>query len=281
MEAVVDLHTHSVFSDGTYSPTRLVREAKQRGLSAIALTDHNTVAGLPEFLRAGREAGVETVPGVEFSTDYRDMDLHVVALFVMPEVFPRVTDLMEEGVRAKEQSNRDLIEKLRCAGMPLDYEAIRSATPNGQVNRAHLAAAMQKAGYVCSIQDAFRRYLEPKFGLYTAPKRPDTFTMIRFIRSIGAVPVLAHPFLKLDEPGLRALLDRAVPAGLLGMETLYATFDGPTTALAVSVAEEYGLAQSGGSDFHGANKPDLQLGVGRGSLAVPYAFLDRLKALRG
>ena len=281
MNATVDLHTHSVFSDGTYTPTQLIREGKQAGLSAMALTDHNTVAGLPEFLRAGQEAGMEAVPGVEFSTDYEDMDLHIVALFVMPEVFPRVSALMEEGVRAKEQSNLVLIDHLRSAGMPLDYEAIRSATPNGQVNRAHIAAAMVKAGYVGSIQEAFRRYLEPKLGLYSPPGRPVTFAMLRFIRSIGAVPVLAHPFLKLDEQGLRRFLDRAVPAGLGAMETLYATFDRQTTALAVSIAEEYGLLQSGGSDFHGANKPDLQLGVGRGNLSVPYEFLKSLKSLRG
>lgn len=280
MLPLCDLHAHSVYSDGTYTPAQLIAEARRIGLSALALTDHNTAAGLPEFLRAAEGSGVEAVPGVEFSTDYAGMDLHVVGLFVMPEFFPQVTALMEEGVRRKEQSNLRLMEALKKAGCPLDYEAIRSATPNGQVNRAHIGRAMLEAGYVCSVQEAFQRYLEPKCGLYTPPKRPDTFTVIRFIRSIGAVPVLAHPFLKLKEPELRVLLEQAVPAGLQAMETLYATFDEETTRLAVRIAREYGLLQSGGSDFHGSNKPDLRLGTGKGNLRVPLAFLEGLRQAR-
>ena len=277
MEKICDLHTHSVFSDGTWTPTELIEESVRIGLSAIALTDHNTVDGLPEFLNAAEGKDLEAIPGVEFSTDYRKMDIHMVAHYVMPEHFPEVSFKMEEGRRKKDESNRELIENLRKAGFYMDYEEIRNATPGGQVNRAHIASVMVKNGWVCNMQEAFNRYLEPKCGLYQAPKRPDLFEMISFVRSIGAVPILAHPFLKLSEKQLRELLPRAKEAGLLGMETEYVSFDPEQTALAKSLAKELGLLESGGSDFHGDNKPGISLGVGRGNLRVPLSFRDGIR----
>ena len=277
MEKICDLHTHSVFSDGTWTPTQLIEEAERIGLSAIALTDHNTVDGLEEFLSAARGKNLEAIPGVEFSTDYLDMDIHVVAHYVMPAHFQEVTGRMAEGRRKKEESNLRLIENLAEIGFPIDYQALRDATPGGQINRAHIASAMLKNGWVSTRQEAFNRYLEPRCGLYTAPKRPDIFEMIRFIRSIGGVPILAHPFLKLNEQQLRELLPEAVKAGLLGMETEYVSFDAETTSLAKSLAEEFSLLESGGSDFHGDNKPGIHLGVGRGNLHVPLSFRDQIR----
>lgn len=277
MEKICDLHTHSVFSDGTWTPTQLIEEAERIGLSAIALTDHNTVDGLHEFLSAAQGKNLEAIPGVEFSTDYMGMDIHVVAHYVMPSHFSEVTRLMEEGRRKKEESNLRLIENLSKIGFSINYEAMRDAAPGGQINRAHIAAAMLKNGWVSSMQDAFNRYLEPKCGLYTAPKRPDIFEMIRFIRSIGAVPILAHPFLKLTLDQLREFLPEAVKAGLLGMETEYVSFDEETTRMAKGLAREHGLLESGGSDFHGDNKPGIFLGVGRGNLHVPLSFRDGIR----
>ena len=281
MEKVCDLHTHSVFSDGTWTPTELICEAQRIGLSAIALTDHNTTDGLTEFLNAAEEKPLEAIPGVEFSTDYLGMDIHVVAHYVMPPYFSEVSDLMAEGRRKKEESNLRLIENLKNAGYPIDYEAIRQSTPGGQVNRAHIAAVMLKKGWVSNMQDAFNRFLEPKCGLYEAPKRPDIFEMIRFIRSIGAVPILAHPFLKLSEQQLRVLLPKARDCGLLGMETEYVSFDQKTTELAKQLAREFKLLESGGSDFHGDNKPGISLGTGRGNLHVPLRFRDKIRQASG
>ena len=277
MTGICDLHSHSVFSDGTWTPKELIGEAERIGLSALALTDHNTVDGLPEFLSAAEGKDLEAIPGVEFSTDYLGMDIHLVAHYVMPPVFEKVSRKMEIQKRQKDESNRDLIEKLRRAGFPLSYEAICAATPNGQVNRAHIAAAMVKKGWVNSIQEAFKRYLDPGCGLYQAPERPDLFAMIGYVRSLGAVPVLAHPFLKLDEAQLRILLPEAREAGLAAMETEYVSFDPETTALARTLARQYGLLESGGSDFHGDNKPGIRLGVGRGNLRVPLAFRDAIR----
>ncbi|MBP3305769.1 MAG: PHP domain-containing protein [Oscillospiraceae bacterium] len=277
MNGFCDLHVHSVFSDGTYTPAELIRGAETLGLSALALCDHNTVAGLPDFLLAAGNSPVEAVPGAEFSTDYRGTELHILGLFIQPRYFPTVTELLEDARQRKEESNLSLITALCDAGYALDYAKIREGTPKGQVNRAHIAAAMLEKGYVSSIQEAFQTILSPKYGLYQPPKRLSSFAAIEFIRSIHAVPVLAHPFLNLNEEALRVFLRQAKAYGLGGMETVYSLYDRGTAETAASVAREFGLRQSGGSDFHGANKPDISLGSGRGNLAVPLRFLGELK----
>ncbi len=270
---LIDLHTHSTFSDGTVTPRELVSLAVERGLAAVALCDHNTVAGLPEFLSAAEGLSLEAVPGIEFSTDYEGTELHILALFVKPENYGPITLLLEQMLQAKEQSNIALIQSLQSAGIVLDYEAIKSVTPNGQVNRAVIAAEMVRKGYCDSVKDAFSRWLSPKRGYYTPPRRLDAFQVIRFIRELGAVSVLAHPFLNLDEPGLRKFLGQAVSCGLDGMEVFYPLFDEEKIRLAESIAQEYCLLKSGGSDFHGGNKPDISLGTGKSNLAISEDFL--------
>lgn len=275
--ALCDLHTHSVYSDGTFTPAELIAGAKEAGLAAIALTDHNTVAGLPSFLAAAEGSGVEAVPGVEFSTDYGETELHILALFVRPEHYDPITERMDDMLRRKEESNIALVDALNRAGYALNYDTIRAKTPNGQVNRAHIAAELHRLGYVESVQDAFKKLLSPKRGLYVPPKRISSYEAIRFIKSLGAVAVLAHPFLNLDEAGLRAFLPEAVKAGLDGMETAYSKYSSETTELAKAVAAEFGLKNSGGSDFHGGNKPDIAIGRGRGDLTVPMEWLINLQ----
>ena len=278
MEVFCDLHTHSVFSDGTFTPEQLLDEAERIGLGALALTDHNTVAGLPSFLAAARGRGIESVPGVELSVDYQGMELHMLALFVEPKNFPVITEMLEDGVRAKEESNIKLAKALCDAGYPIDYPALRDATPNGQINRAHIAAELTRLGYTPDIQTAFQTLLSPKHGLYDPPKRPDAFETISFIRAIGAVSVLAHPFLDLkQEETIRTFLKTAAPAGLNGMEVYHPRHDLQQRVTARALVKEFSLKCSGGSDFHGDNKPDIRLGVGRGDLRVPMRFFQDLK----
>lgn len=279
MNRYCDLHTHSVFSDGTYTPEALLREAEERNLTTIALTDHNTVAGLPDFLAAAKGKPVEAVPGVEFSTDYNGIELHILALYLKEEYFSQVTDLMEDYNRRKDQSNADLVSKLNQTGYQIDYDKIKLSTPKGQVNRALIAAELMKLGYVESIQEAFKRLLSPKHGYYTPPRRHTPSEMLGIVRDLGAVSVLAHPYLNLTQQQLVPFLDDAVKQGLQGMEVYYSTYDAPTTQLALATAEAYRLLPSGGSDFHGQNKPDIRLGEGRGELRVPAGFADKLKTL--
>lgn len=273
-----DLHTHSVHSDGTWEPASIVRAAEELGLAAVALCDHNTVSGLPEFMAAGEGSPVETVAGVEFSTDYGEVELHILALFIRPECYEDITALADGMLARKEQSNAEMVEKLRELGYDISYQAIRDATPGGLVNRALIGAALVEKGYFDSIQQAFESVLAKSRGLYRAPERLDVFETIRFIRSIGAVCVLAHPLLDLrTEAELRAFLERAVPCGLDGMEVYYPKYSPEETCLAKRLAVEFGLLPSGGSDFHGDNKPDIALGRGRGTLAVPISVLEDLR----
>lgn len=267
-----DLHTHSIYSDGTWTPRQILEAAARQGLTA-ALTDHNTVSGLPEWMATAAQMGVEAVPGIEFSSDYRGTDTHVVALFVRAESHEAIRDFVAKGDRLKQKSNLDLVARLNGAGYAISYEDIVAQTPDGRVNRANIAGELVKKGYVSSVKEAFHQLLGEKCGYYTPPKRRSTLDTIAFIRAIGAVPVLAHPLLTFDEATVRELLPAAKEKGLLAMETQYSTYDEATTALARSLAAEYDLLESGGSDFHGAVKPAIALG----QPAVSREVFDRLR----
>lgn len=274
---MIDLHTHSHYSDGTVSPEEVVKRAVEAGLSAVALTDHNTVAGLTEFLEAADRYGVEGIPGVEISTDYGDTELHIVGLYIKPECCVRLTAVMDELLLRKEKSNIELVEALNRSGMALDYQDIKSRTPDGFVNRAVIASELVSLGYAETVKQAFSRWLRPELGYYQPPRRLDVFEAIRLLKDLGAVTVLAHPFLSLEEESLRIFLKQAKETGLDAMETCYSTYDEPTTRLARCIAEEFGLLESGGSDFHGNNKPDIKVGIGRGNLQVSDLFLEGIK----
>ena len=278
MKHLCDLHAHSVFSDGTLTPTQLVELAEETGLGAVALTDHNTVLGLPEFLAAAKGKTVKAVPGVEFSVDYLDRELHILALYIQPKDYAAAMNIAERLNRNKQQSNLDLIANLNKAGYKISYEKIKAAMPAGEPNRALIAAELTRLGYTASNQEAFERLLSPKHGYYHPPKRIDAFELIGFVRSIGAVPVWAHPFLHLkQEEEVRTFLPQAMEAGLKGMEVRYPLFSPEQTALAEALAEEFSLLPSGGSDFHGANKPTISLGTGKGYLEVPLAWCEALE----
>lgn len=270
-----DLHTHSDHSDGTCTPTQVIALAKQAGLKAVALCDHNTVSGLPEFLAAARD--IEAIPGTEFSTDYRGTELHILGLYIKPEHYAAVTARAHQYLIDKEQSNIQLCKALTEAGWPLDYEQIKAATADGFVNRAVIGAEMVRLGYVDSVQQAFKTRLSEKHGFYKPPVRPVAFEVIRFIKSIGAVAVLAHPFLNLSREELEAFLPPAVQAGLDAMEVLYSKYSPEETAASYELVQKYNLLPSGGSDFHGENKPDIAVGVGRGELKIPFAWAEKIK----
>ncbi len=278
MAQFCDLHTHSTYSDGTLSPTELICLAKSKGLCAVALCDHNTVAGLPEFMKAGEQQGVQAIGGVEFSTEYRGKELHILGLFIRPEHYSPITRKLSEMLQRKEQSNRALVEALRADGIDLDYDAIKAAA-QGQVNRAVIGAEMVRKGYCESVKAAFSQWLSPRRGYYHPPQRLDSVEAVRFIKSLGAVAVLAHPLLSLSESELRPFLDEAKSAGLDAMEVYYSTYSPEETALAIDIAAEYGLRHSGGSDFHGGNKPDISLGTGKGNLRICNNLLKNLREI--
>ena len=272
-----DLHTHSHYSDGTCSPAELISEAEAKGLSAVVLCDHNTVGGLDEFFAAAKDSAVEAIGGVEFSTDYGDVELHIVGMFITPEHIEAVDSMAAELRRRKDESNIALVENLQSGGYDIDYGELKAANP-GIINRAHIAAKLVEKGYTGSIKEAFSTLLAKDGRYYVQPKRLDVFETIKFIKSIGAVAILAHPFLSLSEAELRKFLPEATKCGLDGMETLYSEYDEATTELAMRIAREFGIKESGGSDYHGARKPGIGLGTGRGDLRVPETLLEELRS---
>ena len=276
---ICDLHTHSNCSDGSLSPAELVAEAKRQGVSALALTDHNTTKGLAEFMAAGKEYGVVTVPGCEFSTDCGDAELHIVGLFLPERSWPAVEDYVDALRRGKHDSNVLLIKKLRERGCDITYEEVAAITDAEEFNRAHVARVLLAKSYMHSLDQAFDTLLKPGNGCYFPARRPDALRTIRFINEIGGVAVLAHPFLNLDQSRLEEFLPKAKEAGLAAMETRYSLFDETITTKAAALAKRCGLLESGGSDYHGAAKPDIAVGTGKGKLQVPLAFYESLAAL--
>jgi len=278
-----DLHTHSHFSDGSLSPAELVIKAKELGLSALALTDHNTVAGLDEFVRAGEEYGLPVAPGCEFSTDYEvggvRKELHVVGLFLPRESWPEVDEYVDIMRQNKLASNRRLIDALRAAGYDVSFEEAAALTDAETFNRAHVARVLLAKGYVPSVKAAFDTLLKEGNGFYISAGRLKVLETVRFIKSCGGAAVLAHPFLNLSYAELEMFLPLAREAGLDAMETLYSEFDSEMTLQAKALAFRFGLLESGGSDFHGEAKPHIALGTGRGNLAVPIEFYEKLRQL--
>ncbi len=276
MQKTCDLHTHSRFSDGTLTPDELVRAAKDKGISAIALTDHNTVSGLEEFIKSSLEHGIVGVPGVEFSTEYKSYELHIIGLFVKQESFKKITDFIGDFKKKKDDSNRALIAALKNAGYNIDYESILKHTPDGYVNRAHIAKELVVRGYVPSVEVAFSSLLNEKCGFYKPPRRNGATETIEFIKSISAVSVLAHPLLQLSEAELDEFLSLAVPRGLCAIETQYVEYTPKQRELSRALAQRHGILQSGGSDFHGDIKPQRLLGTGHGDLCIPFSFYEEL-----
>lgn len=277
MEKFCDLHTHSNYSDGTLTPEELVALAKKENLSAVALTDHNTITGLPLFLKYAKENSFEGIAGIEFSTHFKGKEYHIVGLFIKEEHYDKITKLVKEFDDLKEESNIDLVKKLNNIGMKIDYTKLKKQTPNGRLNRANIAAELVKCGYISSISEAFKTILSKEYGLYVEPKRLDTISTIKFIKEIGAIAILAHPLFKHDKNDLDELLPLAKKAGLDAMEIYYSTYTEEETTLAKEIAKKYDLLHSGGSDFHGTNKPDINIGVGKGNLKISYEILENLK----
>ena len=277
-----DLHTHTLHSDGSFTPAELVSAAREKDL-IIALTDHNTVSGLGDFLCEAERQGVTAVGGVELSTVYGGREFHLLGLFVEPEYYRRVEELCTEYHKLKEQSNIDLIDKLRALGYDISYGEIQKRNIKGRVNRAHIAAELIERGYVGSVPEAFDMLLDEKCGIYTPPPRLKIEDAIAFLREIRALPVLAHPLKEIGADELRKMLTTLKECGLVGIETMHSSYSEQMIEVSKVIASEFGLLESGGSDFHGRIKPGVELGVGKGNLDISdkiyYDFLKLKECL--
>ena len=186
---ICDLHTHSIFSDGTYTPAEIIDSAIDIGLSAVALCDHNTINGLPDFLKAAEGKRIEAVAGSEFSVDLDGKELHLLGLCIPPEHYKSIEAFTDEYKKLKTQSNVELISKLCAAGYEIEYHQIEK-TAKGNINRAHIAAELVRLGYIGSINEAFDKVLAQRHGFYSPPPRPDLFETIAMLRSLSILPVL-------------------------------------------------------------------------------------------
>lgn len=278
---LVDLHVHSNFSDGACSPTEVVRLAKEAGLSAVALTDHNTIDGLDDFLSQCEKLNIEAVAGVEISSEYNGVELHVVALCLDNSVYSKVRDFLAIQAKRKEENNELLARRLCKSGYKVDYEKIKKEA-QGTINRVHFAKELIKNGYISSVSEGFSTILSEKDGLYVPPKRLSTFEVIEFIKSINCVSVLAHPLLSFDSKDqFLEFLPKAKELGLDAIEVRYSKYSLEDQEFCTEVAKRFNLLMSGGSDFHGQNKPDISIGKGVGNLQVPYEFLQKIKERKG
>ena len=273
----IDLHTHSTASDGTFSPTELMRAEAEAGLSAIAMTDHDTLDGLPEARAEAERLGIELVPGCELSLEYAGLPTHMLALFVESPAGAVAGELNRVQL-ARSQRNERMLEKLRTVGVHLRMEDV-ARLAGGMVGRPHIAQAMLSAGVVKTFDEAFGRFLG-NGGLAHIPKEKLTpREAIDAVHADGGLAILAHPcLLTLQARHLEAILTDLKGLGLDGVEVYYTEHSERYTIEVARLADSLGLLKSGGSDFHGAVKPGVRLGRGRGGLYVPGKVLDEMKA---
>lgn len=273
---LIDLHVHSTASDGTASPRELAELALRQGLSAVAVTDHDTVLGYPELKEAGEELGIETVPGIEISTKFHRA-VHILGYYIDPHS-PHLEPVLNWVVEDRDKRNREMCRLMAADGLPVNYEDMKQRF--GEViGRPHFADLLVELGLAKNVKDAFDRYVEKGQRYYVGRTILPIEQAIDIIRLSGGVPVLAHPFqYQLDDSGLRELIEHCIAQGLRGMECRYSGYGPEQSEYLEKLAEEYGLIKTGGSDYHGSNKPKIVLGRGiEENLHVPYEWLESLK----
>lgn len=275
----IDMHVHTTASDGTCSPAEVVKLAKEKGLAAVAITDHDTISGYEEARKAGEELGIEVVPGIEISTRYLG-PVHILGYYLNTDS-PVLNEVSQWLVHDRDRRNRRMAALMRADGLDVDYERMQERF-GAVIGRPHFAKLLVEMGIAESINDAFARFVERGQKYYAARNFLPIERSIRLIREADGVPVLAHPFqYKLADAQLRELIELCIKNGLMGMECRYSGYDEEKVQYLLGLAKEYSLLPTGGSDFHGSVKPHIQLGDGMGNLQVPYRFLIGIKALAG
>jgi predicted metal-dependent phosphoesterase TrpH len=274
----IDLHSHSTASDGSESPAEVVRTALELGLTALALTDHDTQEGLEEARQAAGSTGLELIPGTELSLEYPKGGMHLIVLWLEPGAGP-LQDRLQALQDGRTGRNSIILEALTELGMPITIEEVELEAGGGSVGRPHIAAVMMEKGYVESIQEAFDSWLASGKPAYRGRPRLMPEEAISLARESRAVPILAHPHtLNIDRaPEMADLLKRLRGAGLIGLEAQYSVYQQHERDGYGHLARRFGLVPSGGSDYHGSYKPGLALGSGYGDLVVPESTLEELR----
>lgn len=275
----IDLHVHTTASDGTTAPAKVAELAKSAGLSAIAITDHDTISGCSEAMEAGKALGIEVVPGIEISTKY-GVSVHILGYYVNLHS-DKLNPVLEWVVNDRDERNLKMTKLMQEDGIDVDYEQMKERFGE-VVGRPHFARILVEQGRAESIKDAFDKFVD-KGKKYWLPRQFLSIERsVEIITEAGGIPVIAHPFqYKKNDEELRELISHCKDHGLLGLECRYSGYSYDQEEYLEALAEEYDLFMTGGSDYHGNNKPDIKLGSGKGRLSVPYEFLSELKTLKG
>jgi len=280
MRPYVDMHVHSTASDGTFTPTALVEYAEQLGLYAFVLSDHDTVSGLPEAMQAAVGKEVRVIPGIELSASYHGADIQILGIninYENPAFLAKLTDFQ----KSRQLRNEKMMQKFADIGLPVSEDAKNRYFKDSSVTRAHFARYLLEIGIVATKDEAFDKYLRKGCPCYVPREMITPFDALEFIRLAGGHAVLAHPMFynHLNHEELDSLVAALKDAGLRGIETIYSTNTPAEESFTRALAKKYDLKITGGSDFHGSNKPDIDLMVGRGNLRIPRELLEDLITL--
>lgn len=281
MKKLIDMHVHSTFSDGTNTPKELVEIAKRKGLAAFALTDHDTVDGLAEVICAAKNHHILLIPGVELSTGYKNIeqDVHILGYNIdyNSHVF---TTHLKNFQQERIDRNIKMLKKMSDDGFDISYDSVISAYPDAVITRAHFARFLMDKGYVSSIREGFTKYLSKESKYYVTRELISPKQAVEIIKESGGKAVLAHPLLYgLDEKDLNSLISQLCSSGLDGIEAIYSLHSKEDEIYVRNLAKTFSLEISGGSDYHGDNKPDIELGSGKGNLEIPINLLEKLEII--
>ncbi len=275
---MIDLHVHTTCSDGTLSPTEVVALAAGLGLSAVAITDHDTVDGLEEALAAGPRYGIEVVPGVEINLEHGQVTLDLLGYFLGGPPDTALRACLAELRAYRDERNARILERLAELGLPVRPAELAEIAGGGAVGRPHIGEAMRRRGYVTSISDAFARYLRRGAPAFVDRRRLTLAESVRLLQRTGGLAAIAHPgIIRTDEAGLAAIVSEAAALGVAGLECWHPEHSAETVARCVGLALGNGLVATGGSDFHGTIKPDAHLGRAAGGAPIADDVLEALK----
>ncbi len=277
----VDLHLHTTASDGVLSPSEVVRYAQAKGLQAIAITDHDTIEGCEEGLLEGERVGLEVIPGIEISAEYSPGSMHILGFFLDIH-HPLLNERLEYLQKARAERNPKMVAKLNQLGIEITYEEVMKASGGGQVGRPHFANVLLEKKIVRNFQEAFDRFLKKGAPAYVDKFRFTSKEALHFIREARGVAVLAHPnTLGVNRYSeLEKLILQLVDEGLQGIEVYYPEHSSAEVAQYKTLADRYNLLSTGGTDYHGIEKNELDIGIGRGEMKLPYSIVEKIKALR-
>jgi predicted metal-dependent phosphoesterase TrpH len=276
-ESYIDLHVHTTESDGTLTPAEVIDLAVQQNLCALALTDHETISGIDKAQTAAREQQIELIPGIEISTNYNGIELHILGFFITT-TDTAFTKEIEQLIARRVDRNIKMTERLQAQGFPINLDQIQASYPGSIITRAHFARYLVEQGYVANRTIVFQKYLGTDCCCFVPRQKISPFHAMDIIRMGGGISCLAHPVLyPIGNTHLESLVKELKEHGLSALEAIYSMNALRDERRLIALAQKYDLAISGGSDFHGSNKPQIQLGTGKGNLRIPYHILTSLR----